>query len=66
MRDVKKCDPKPKPREKHYSYDENVNEPAKLIDDEQTDIQQEIPEEDRQPIENIDKGDHPEPPIFEE
>ena len=66
MRDQEKCDPKPKPREKHHSYDENVNEPAKLIDDEQVEIQKEIPEEDRQPIENIDKGDHPEPPIFEE
>jgi len=66
MRDQETCDLKPKPREKHYSYDQNVNEPAKLIDDEQMDIEQEIPQEDRQPIENIDKDDQPEPPIFEE
>lgn len=32
MDEVAKCDPMPKPRDKHYSYDENLNEPAKLID----------------------------------
>ncbi len=34
---------KPKRRDKHYSYDENVNEPAKLIDDEPVDIEQGSP-----------------------
>ena len=57
---------KPKRRDKHYSYDDNVNEPAKLIDDEPVEIEHEVPVEDKQPIENIEKEDPSEPPIFEE
>lgn len=57
---------KPKRRDKHYSYDENVNEAPKLIEDEPVEIQAEVPAEDRRPIENIEKEDAPEPPIFEE
>ena len=57
---------KPKRRDKHYSYDDNVNEPAQLIDDEPVEIEHEVPAEDKRPIENIEKEDSSEPPIFEE
>ena len=58
--------PKPKRRDRHYSYDENVNESAKLIEDEPVDVQSETPTEDKRPIENIEPDDKSEPPIFEE
>lgn len=56
----------PKRRNKHYSYDENVNESAKLIEDEPVEIQGEVPAEEKQPIESIETEDKSEPPIFEE
>ena len=39
---------------------------AKLIDDEPVEIEHEVPVEDKRPIENIEKNDKPELPIFEE
>ena len=57
---------KPKRRDKHYSYDENVNESAKLIEDEPVEIQGEVPVEEKRPIEDIETDDKTEPPIFEE
>lgn len=57
---------KPKRRDKHYSFDENVNESVKLIEDEPVEIEAEVPAEDKRPIENIETEDTSEPPIFEE
>jgi len=57
---------KPKRRDRHYSYEEDVDEAPRLIDDEPVEVEHEVPVEDRRPIENIDKEDKPEPPIFEE
>lgn len=59
-------DPKDKRRSKHYSYDENVNEPGKLVEDEAVEIEQDIPSEDRQSVETIEKDDAPDPAVFEE
>jgi hypothetical protein len=56
----------PKRRQKHYSYDENVDEPAKLIEDEPVEIEEEIPAEENEPLETIENDDNVETPAFEE
>jgi len=56
----------PKQRKKHHSYDESVDEPAKLIDDEAVEIEREVPAEDSDPIERTDDAIPSKPPIFEE
>ena len=56
----------PKQRAKHVSYNENVDEPAKLIDQEAVEIEREVPAEDSDPVERSDDGKSSEPPIFEE
>lgn len=61
-----KAEAKPKRRDRHYPYDENVNEGDKLIEDEPVDIQSDISSEEKRPIENLETEDTPEPPIFEE
>jgi hypothetical protein len=50
----------------HYSYDDNVDTPAKLIEDEATEIEHEVPADENETIEGqIDEEKH-EPPAFEE
>ncbi len=56
----------PKRRQRHYSYDESVDEPAKLIEDEPVEIQEEIPAEENQPVESIEENNRSDPPAFEE
>lgn len=56
----------PKQRQKHYSYNENVDEPAKLIKDEATDIEHEMPEDENEPVQTADETDRPDSPAFEE
>jgi hypothetical protein len=55
------CAVGPKQRQQHYSYDENVDEPAKLIEDEATEIEQE-----NESIEGQQDKEKHEPPAFEE
>jgi hypothetical protein len=55
----------PKHREKH-PYNENVDEPAKLIDDETVEIERELPLENNEPVERIEDDDTSKPPAFEE
>ena len=55
----------PKQRQKHYSYDENVDEAAKLIDKESTDIEREAPADGNEPMESVDDSKR-QPPAFEE
>ncbi|WOJ89718.1 hypothetical protein RZS28_18380 [Methylocapsa polymorpha] len=55
----------PKKTEKHYSYDESVDEDAKLIDVEPVEIEAEVPMEENEPIEGA-KEEKPSPPAFEE
>jgi len=55
----------PKPK-KHYSYNENVDEPAKLIQDEPVEIEREAPAEDNESVERGEDNDKPESPAFEE
>jgi len=47
----------PKRRQRHYSYDESINEPATLIADEPAEIERETPAEETEPVERI------EPPV---
>jgi hypothetical protein len=46
----------PKRRKRHYSYDESVDEPAKLIKDEPMEVEEEIPAEENQPVERIEEN----------
>jgi hypothetical protein len=55
----------PKKRQRHHSYDESVDESAKLLEQEAVEIEREIPSEDTPLIERIDPDDR-EPPVFEE
>ena len=56
----------PKLREKHHSYNDNVDEPAKLIDEEAVGIEREVLAEPNEPVERIEDDDKPKPPAFED
>lgn len=56
----------PKRRERHHSHDESVDKPAKLIEDEPVEIEEEIPAEENQPVERVEGNDRSDPPAFEE
>ena len=56
----------PKRRERHYSYDESVDEPAKLIEDEPVEIEQEGPVEENEPLQRIEENSNLDSPAFEE
>ena len=56
----------PKRRQRHYSYDESLDEPAKLIADEPADVEAEAPAEDSEPVERIETNNSSEPSAFEE
>jgi hypothetical protein len=52
-----KVETPPKKRPRHYSYDESVDEPAKLLEQEAVDIEEEIPSEDTEPVEGVEPDD---------
>jgi hypothetical protein len=55
-----------KPRSRH-SFDENLDEPGKLIEQEPADLQRETPDEGNAPVETIEEaGDETGPPAFED
>jgi len=56
----------PKRRQKHYSHDESVDEPAKLIEDEPVEIEEERPAEENRPVEGAQEDDKSDLPAFEE
>ena len=55
-----------KRRRRRKSYDESVDEPARLIDIESVEVEREVPAEENEPVERIEKPDKPEKPAFEE
>jgi hypothetical protein len=55
----------PKRRQKHHSYDESVDEPAKVLAEEPVDIEREAPAEENEPIERVDDIDKPDSSAFE-
>jgi hypothetical protein len=56
----------PKRRKRHYSYNEGVDEPAKLIADEPVAIEQEVPSEENEPVERTEENNKSDLPAFEE
>ena len=56
----------PKRRQKHYSYDESLDEPGKLIADEPVEIEREVPAEENEPVEGAEANNARRPPTFEE
>jgi len=56
----------PKRRQKHYSYNESVDESAQLIEDEPMDIEKAVPGEENEPVEKIEKDSTPDTPAFEQ
>jgi hypothetical protein len=56
----------PKRRQKHYSYDEGLNEAGKLIADEPVEIEREVPAEENEPVEGTVANNSTESPAFEE
>ncbi len=56
----------PKRRRKHYSYNDGVDESAKLIEDEPVDIEKAAPAEENEPLERIEKDNTCDAPAFEE
>ena len=50
----------------HYSYDDNVDTPAKLIEDEATEFEHEVPADENESIEGQIEEEKHEPPAFEE
>ena len=56
----------PRQPAKHVPQNENVDEPARLIDAESVEIEREAPSEGNDPVEGIDDRKSPPPPAFEE
>jgi hypothetical protein len=52
-------------RRQHFPDDANLDEPGRLIDQETTEIERELPTEENEPIEEAPGEQAPEPPIFE-
>lgn len=56
----------PKGRRKHHAYDEEVNEPASLIEDEAVEVEQEIPIEENESVESGEAKANSDAAVFEE
>jgi hypothetical protein len=48
----------PRKRPKHHSYDESVDEPAKLLEQEAVEIEEETPAEDTEAIETSEQEEN--------
>ena len=53
-------------RQRHYSYDEGLDEPAGVIADEPAEIEGETPAEESVSVERLEVNIPPETPVFEE
>ena len=62
----KKSEAIPRKRQKHYSYDESVDEPSKLIEDEAVDVEREVPAEENEPVERTEQEDDETKPALED
>jgi hypothetical protein len=54
------------PRNRRDTPSEQTDEAPGLIDEEEVEIERDIPADENQPIEGIDPDNKPEPPVFEE
>ncbi len=55
----------PKRRQKHYSYNESVDESTKLVEDEPVDVEKAVPAEENEPLQGIEKDGTADTPAFE-
>jgi hypothetical protein len=53
-------------RKRHYSYDESVDEPARLIEEETVDIEGANAEDQNEPVEQVPDQENDQPEAFEE
>jgi len=53
-------------RSRHHSYDESVDEPARLIEDETVDVEGENAEDQNEPVEQVPDRTPDRPDAFEE
>jgi hypothetical protein len=53
-------------RKRHYSFDESVDEPARLIEEETVDIQGANAEDQNEPVEQVPDQEIEQPEAFEE
>lgn len=56
----------PKQRQKHHSFDESVDEPAKLLEEEAVDVEEAVPLEDNESVEGADEQNNSVGPAFED
>ena len=56
----------PPRKRRRRSYDESLDEPAKLISDEPVDVEKEAPAEENEPVERPEPENTPIPPAFED
>jgi hypothetical protein len=52
--------------QRHLSYDESCDEPARLIQNEPVDIERETPADDTEPVEEVPNNDTNTPAAFDE
>ncbi len=55
----------PKRSRRHYSYDESLDEPPRLLADEPVEVERETPAEESESVEGTEENNS-EPPVFEE
>ena len=56
----------PKKRQRHHSYDESVDESARVIEKESVEVEAEIPAEENESVETSEQDDETVSPAFEE
>ncbi len=56
----------PRQPKRGTAYEEDVNEPAKLIEKEAADVEEETPAKGNQPVETVENNSKADTPAFEE
>jgi hypothetical protein len=56
----------PKKRNRHYSYDESLDEAPKLIDDEAVEVEEAVPADENEAIERDNENNRPDSAAFED
>ncbi len=56
----------PKKRQRRYSWDESVDEPAKLIELESVDVEAEAPADENELVQSVEPEEKPDTPAFED
>ena len=56
----------PKTRDRHYSYDESLDEAPKLIEQEAVEVEEAVPAEENESVERDGEDKKPDSPAFED